>query len=223
MRAPCLFGSSAKKRTINELIGSCFKLSLKILKFLQFDGVERMKFKSIFAAALISFGLAAPASAITSDILGTINNGIFAGESGSGTITFDDALLTGSGLENLKPVGSGADGTEDGTLAISFTAGSVVFTEMNDVDYPDFPVFEFFDGALSFINYIVVDGENGADLLQFGVLTAVFDGNLFFNTAENRFEVGIDVEYVPAVPVPASLPLLAAAIGLLVLRRKRPT
>lgn len=171
--------------------------------------------KYLLSASAVSALLAGPAMAATFDITGTISNGIFAGISGSGTITFDETLLTGVGDESLVPVGSTTLGAiEDSTLDIIFDVGPEIFTAMNDVDFPDFPSFDFLDGALTFIDYVVVDGESGADLAPYGVLSGSFSDDLFFDDAEQSFFVSIDLEYdVSPVPLPAGLPMLLVGLG----------
>lgn len=181
-----------------------------------------MTFRFPIIAILGAASLAVPAHAATIDIIGTIGNGALTGTQGSGTITFDETLLTNFGTEVLAPVGSTTAAIEDATLAISFTIGGTTFNEANDVDFPDFPALLFTDGDLSFVNYVLVDGVNDVDLAPFGLIDAFFSDDLAFDATLNAYTVGIEVEYaLSQVPLPAGLPLLAVGLGAFGLAKRR--
>ena len=73
----------------------------------------------------------------------------FAGETGTGTFSYDDDVLTGLGFESITP------STLDGMLSIMFTILGQDFTEADDIDFPDFPQLDFFDGTPNFIDFVL--------------------------------------------------------------------
>ncbi|MEO0379193.1 MAG: VPLPA-CTERM sorting domain-containing protein [Pseudomonadota bacterium] len=180
-----------------------------------------MTFKTITAATALGLASILPAQAATFDITGTVLNGIFAGETGSGTVTFDETLLLNTGFEQLAPVGTTLIGAlEDATLQIDFELAGVTYVETNDVGFPNFPTLDFEDGSLDFIDFVLEDGVNGVDFSGLGVLAAIFVDNLLFDAASNSFTVGIGLEYATPVPLPAGLPLLLAGLGALGVARR---
>lgn len=167
--------------------------------------------------------LAAPAfSTTTADITATIGNGIYTGLTATGSITFDEALLAGSGMEALVPTGSAELGaTIDPALAISFSIGGFSLTEENDIDFPDLPLFEFDDGDLVFIDYVVdfLSVPAGVDLLALDLVLLAFADDLFFDGTE--YFVTADALYLSDIPVPAGLPLLLGGLGAIAVMRRR--
>lgn len=173
--------------------------------------------KKLLSALALSFGLTTAASAAT-----IVDQFIVVDQFGTlladdGQLSYDDALVDIVGETILNP----ADG-----ITLSVTLFGFGFTGANDVDFPDFVRFNFFDGMLNFIDYVLVDGVNGVDFsaLPFSQLT--FNGGLlFFDAAENRFVVtaSLDGGLAP-VPLPAGLPLALAGLGALawVGRKKKP-
>ena len=172
-----------------------------------------MKF-SFLSAAFAGLVAASPLVALTEvDITATIIDGPLNGTMVNGTISYNEMLLTGSGDETLAPVGSGV-GTEDADFAISLMFLGETMTEENDVGFPDFPIFQFFDGSLVFIDYIV-DGSTAPSGLDFegeGIDEFVLLDDLFFDINSNAFQVSVATTFEP-IPLPAGAPLLLGGLG----------
>lgn len=146
---------------------------------------------------------------------------------------FDNSLITTDGLigydtDDVSAAGSTTLTPSDG-ITLSFTADGIAYDETNDVDYSSFPAFEFFNGDLTFIDYVLVDGVNGVDFTGAGYdfQTASFADDLTFvppngPSAAGYYTVSVLTDDLPAVPLPAGAPLVASAFGAFAfLRRKK--
>ncbi len=177
--------------------------------------------RTMFLTAAAALGFALPAAAATIPFDATVDNGIYDGFTASGELTFDETLLTGMGWERITVSGLEAD-YADPTLSISFAGGPVSFDETNDIDYPDFPGFLFYEGELAFVAFAVESGTNGVDLVEpYGVIGFSF-AELNLDT-DGRAAIDVIVEYVPPppeLPLPASAPMLLIAVGGLGLARR---
>ncbi len=154
-------------------------------------------------ATVVAMGSAAQAVTVAYDLDVTIDNGIYAGLTGTGLIAWDTADLTGVGSESLTPL--------DGIQFELEGAGEFLFA-FNDIDFPDFPSLDFTDGELTFINFVFQSGENGVD--DYATLFGVLGGNLMDDltaTGPSTYSVSLELQY-PAVPLPAGLPLLAGGL-----------
>lgn len=154
------------------------------------------------ALALFLSASASEAGVIHYTFSGSVDFGALLGESYSGTFSFDDAGLTGTGSESLPLLGlsfgfhSGSfdENSGSGTPTVDFLDG--VFLGLSyDVTGFD-PDFSFVSGSLDTSDaYFAYTPDNGTDPAGFGSLV-----------------------YSP-VPVPGTLALLA--VGGLALRRAR--
>lgn len=174
------------------------------------------------AASLMA---AVPAGAVTYTLQVTAINGALAGQSATGTITWDQTLVPTSGTASLSKTGGAFGSIADPTLALMLTAGPEVFTEADDLGAPDYPIFAFFNGDLVAIDYSVTDASTSADLSAYGVTG--FSVDFFGGTtlSANGVTATARVNYISVapVPLPAGLPLMAGAMGLLALARRRRT
>ena len=185
-----------------------------------------MKSIKLFAAtAALALALAASqAGAVTYNLSVEAENGVFAGLVATGSITWDETLVNPVGFTALSWSGGASGSVTDNSLAISLTAGPEIFTQTDDIDWPDFPLFSFFDGLLTSINYIVMDYSTPVDLAFYGVegftinldAGAALDGDTVYASAIVKY-----LDDPSPVPLPAGMPLLAGALGLLALARRR--
>lgn len=167
---------------------------------------------SAFAFLLSALVASAPANSATFSILGTVENGPYAGTSGSGTVAYEDTLVSGIGFEQLI----GLD------IQLSFTILGQTFAETEDVAYPLFPLLDFFDGVPTFLDFAVV--ENAPDQ---GLSTEIFAPRVseirFISPLSQGLATGTymgSAEVIGAIPVPAGLPLaLSGLLALGLLRR----
>lgn len=193
--------------------------------------------KKLLGAAAMTVLLAGPAQAVTPttiDLFGEVFEGPFAGTTGSGFVTFDADFLDGE--TTLSPL--------DGLIELSFTLFGQTFTAGDDIDFDDFPTISFDEnGVMIDINYVVSEvpfeddlGQILTDIDEPGVLGFSFFGGLIDDDFpdENELPQLLAVTQNPlfsgvisidtAVPLPATLPLLAGALlvgGAVARRRKR--
>lgn len=175
----------------------------------------------VLAGAIATLGTtAAHAVTLPFDVeLVDINGGSLA--TGTGSLTYDDTLLAFDSFEDISITGVNTLHV-DPALAISMTLGGISFTESNDIDAPDFPSFNFFDGLLDFVDYEVVDGENGADLSSFGIDGFTLGGAVFDRLTGDLSFTAQELPSFAAIPLPAGGLLLVSALGMgAVVGRKR--
>lgn len=147
----------------------------------------------------------------------TFETGPLEGESFTGLITIDDMNFTRVGLEAFSP-----NGDFDGQLvSFDIAIGDVIFGIEDDVDFPGFPIVEFFEGELARIDFIGdTDGGDNGNFLE---IFAFYDpGLVSFGPIDEESGVVSTgfVEGVATVPLPATALLLAPALaGLAVARR----
>lgn len=103
------------------------------------------------ASAALSFTLieAVPAKAatITDDFRIDVTTGSLVGEQYMGSFSYDDDLLTGTGVETIN--------ASDG-LAVNFDFLGQTFTEEDDFGFDNFPTVQFDNGNLIGLNYLGV-------------------------------------------------------------------
>jgi hypothetical protein len=171
----------------------------------------------IFAGALGFMPLSADAIT-TFDISGTVVGGSQDGAVGTGTVTFDESLLTGVNGETANPA-------VDPNFALSFMLFGQLFSALDDINFDDFPLLTVDAmGTPTDIDFVVdeADAVNPTDIAQAGI--TAFD--LFGLTSDpltGGFTTNISVTEVSAVPIPATLPLLLGGllIGGYVVRRQK--
>lgn len=154
---------------------------------------------------------AAPVQLTFDLVVGDINGSPIA--NGNGTLSFDDSDLTGVGFESLARTTDSAD-FADPTLAIDFVLGGLPFSTSNDIDFPDFPIFSFFDGILESVDFVMTDGFNGVDLTPLGLDgQAIEFGEAIYDPQGALGFIGVASNVAP-IPLPAGGILLLSALGL---------
>jgi uncharacterized protein (TIGR03382 family) len=134
---------------------------------------------------------------------------------GSGSFSFDDAVLDAAGDGAASPV--------NGDLTLSATIFGIAFDESNDIDFDDFPVVGVAGGAPIFLDLILNQGVNGVDFT--GV---TFDGRPVVGVRGGSVtgigdagQLLIDGEVSTAdVPAPAALALFGLGLVALGARRR---
>ncbi|MFN3287614.1 MAG: PEP-CTERM sorting domain-containing protein [Sphingomonadaceae bacterium] len=170
--------------------------------------------------ALVPAAIAALlASASAQAAIVTINFNLFAQDAsliGSGSLSYDNAILDGAGDGVASPTA--------GSLTISATIFGIPFTEVNDIDYADFPLAFFSGFLLTGIDYILINGVNGSDFTG-----ALFGGLPVVSVnAGSVTGIGDDGTYnitgfvgTAGVPAPAALALFGLGLlGVAAARRR---
>jgi hypothetical protein len=182
----------------------------------------------VSAAAFALIGSAAMATTVPDsppyDLLVTATGaGAFEGQTASGAVFWNQSLLGGVGFESMSRSGIFGS-TIDATLGLFFDVGpgDYTFTEADD-DLG--PIFMFLDGILQNIDYIVSDSYSAADMASAGVAQFSFDTRTPVSFDGTTIYVNAIVKYLETgtVPLPAGLPLLGGALGLLAFARRRRT
>jgi hypothetical protein len=172
---------------------------------------------SLLAGAFLAFAATSASDAATVNLDLTIANGAFAGNAVTGSVTYDETFVPGTGSVSLS-VGSGL-------LGLLLTLEGQVFDMTNDIDYPSWPRVDFEDGLMTLIDFLVseVDLDNptmidALDVGSFSISSITDPGAGGAITGD----VAINYSIAP-VPLPAGLPLLVAGLGAfgLVARRRR--
>lgn len=99
---------------------------------------------ALSSAALITSS--AQASTVSYDFTVNVTQGPLAGQSYSGTFSYDDSTLEGSGIEIL--------GIEQ-ELSVCMNYFGRNYTELDDTSYPEFPKLLFEDGAITQLDFWV--------------------------------------------------------------------
>ncbi|OLP18012.1 hypothetical protein BST81_13305 [Leptolyngbya sp. 'hensonii'] len=183
---------------------------------------------SFFVALVAGEVQQATAATVAYDFEINLTSGTFAGQTGFGQVTYDDAVLTGFGEEIIE--------VDDG-LSIVFNFAGQDYTEADDVGFDPavFPSAFFNNGVLNGIDFVVPvlpntalwltnnasfsDPANPGCELKLGVCEGTIDTNGIFS-ASTANSVGA-VTYV-LVPEPATLAgLLSLSTLGIALGRKR--
>ena len=150
----------------------------------------------------------AQSAPVTNTFIATVAEGPLAGQSGTGSFTYNDDLII-NGEEELNPT--------DGLL-VTFSFDGQAFDQTNDVDFDDFPILEFSNFIPIILDYFLVDGENGVNFNNpFLAELEMFD--LFPSSGNYDFEMEISATLVP---IPGALWLFGSGLsGLVALRMRR--
>src|SRR4051794_1654014 len=152
----------------------------------------RLAFPSTCIAGLALLLVATGPAAAVPIIQGfevTAANGPLVGQTFTGTFSYDNSLLTGSGTEYIDPTQG---------LTVSFTFGGITYTQVNDLNYPDYPLAAFVNGDLAHLDFLV---DNLFELNAF--FSYFVAGNGYFG----------DVSYTGPVSVAVAEPGLLALLG----------
>jgi hypothetical protein len=168
-------------------------------------------FPILFMALLMLFGTGGAASAeiVTYSFIGYIEDGYRMGDFGTGSFSYDNSLIQ-NGDEFLDP--------NEGDLVVEFNFDGQVFSNHNDIDFDDFPVLQFNNEEPVYLDYLLVNGENGVSFLDTNLMT--LETSDLIPAIEDRydFETSLIIE---TVPIPGAVWLLGSGfIGLAALRRK---
>lgn len=127
----------------------------------------------------LSLSSAVNATIITELLFGEVSEGEFAGTTGAGSFSYDDALIGGVGEEILS-------GDE---FSLTFTIFGQEFTGEDDVSFDDgLPELFFSEGLVVALDFFVVGGIDDPDVFDLGIFELLpatgggFEGEVFVNT-----------------------------------------
>ena len=188
----------------------------------------------LIVAGLLTFGLAAPASAITVDVMTFIKYDNLTVASRFRTIMLRerDLLWDRSDLVTLSDILTPdqteiAARTQKTHSAVWFYGDPVAVSASRDTEVSGVPQVTVSYGALTFLRfgndrkYRRVAGLRTMNVAPFGVFSRTFGSSLSSDTVPDRFDLRVQGTQTAPVPVPASFPLLAGAFGLLAFARRR--
>lgn len=182
---------------------------------------------SASSALILLFPALVNSAVINVNYTATASAGEFAGTVGTGTISYDDSLLTGLGAEALSGI----------QFSVSLTVFGQTFTNTDDVAYHPgvvdvFPKLYFADGDLMGVDFAVsehyvADTDPAYSTLVNIIEPGVFDlstGNLTW-VSGNEYAVELFVNAdSTAVPVPAAVWLFGSGlIGLVGVAKRNKT
>jgi len=160
--------------------------------------------------SFLSFG--ANAALVTANFNTTALTGPFAGSTATGTFTYDDSSITGSGQEIID--------TTHG-LTVEVTAFGQTFTDLDDIakggTWDELPELVFFNGIVTVLGFYVSETiiEEGTDIqpnvraINAAGVTGFGDYSLS-STGVNTYGGSFQV-----VPIPAAVWLFGSGLGLL--------
>ncbi|MBW4614711.1 MAG: PEP-CTERM sorting domain-containing protein [Desmonostoc vinosum HA7617-LM4] len=168
----------------------------------------------VLAAASLTLGLTAinakSASAAIIDYAFTVDSSI---NRGSGFFSFDDSTFSDDSIPEARVR----------SLSFQFNGESIVYTEQDDVNYPDFPIVfstAFLTGKESVgLEYLFDDQANPSSLISYEIVGEDF--TIFSRTSPNTEIFSGKVSY-QKVPEPTTLAgtLFAIGIGWLVKKKR---
>lgn len=168
-----------------------------------------MKYRATLLAVLLTgLPLVAQSALVTKTFFSTITNGELTGNSGTGSFTYDDALIT-MGDEMLTPLNG---------LLVTFSFGGQIFTAANDASFNLFPSLNFFDFQPVHLDYVLINGTNGVSFANH-IIQEIYFGELLPSAMTYDLEATIGVVYAPTpIPIPAAIWMFVSGLcGLLVI------
>lgn len=144
----------------------------------------------------------AQAATVTYNLAGTIQNGLLTGQPFSGTLSYDDSPLTGSGFEVL----------DVSQVNLNFLGST--FTAADDDSYPNYPTVEFSNGNFLGLNFSVSSFTPEFYLIpSFGTTVATFSYIGASDDGSGAIQYTV-VSSPTTVPEPSTvLGLIAVGIG----------
>jgi hypothetical protein len=174
--------------------------------------------KHLTAASVAVAALLASASAHAAIV--SFNFDLFAQDAsliGTGSFSYDDAILDVFGDGNASPVNGG--------LILSATIFGIAFNESNDIDFSSFPIVNVVGGAPIFLDYLLRQGVNGVDFtgVTFDGLPVVgVDGGDVTGIGDaGQLLIQGFVRTADVVPAPAALALFGLGLVALGAARRR--
>jgi hypothetical protein len=166
------------------------------------------------AAPIMAIAGAADAATRTIDF--EVLNGPLAGNAVTGSLEFDETVLDSNGDGDLTSV--------SGFTSLSLTFEGQTFGLSDDAGFPEYPVLSVEDSLISILDFFAAESDTFTNPTRIdapGVLSFAVSWASLSDNGATLFG-GIDVAYAaPTIPVPASLPLLAAGLGALGLATRR--
>lgn len=128
------------------------------------------------------------AATITYDFKADVTSGSLSGQTFAGFLSYDDSALTGVGSELLGPADE---------LKVRFNFLGAIYTEENEVEFPDFPLTNFNNGVFEGLDFFVNDSPTifGINLDEFNYRGETV-GNVTYTRSEPVPEPGTMVGLV---------------------------
>ncbi|MGQ8365363.1 hypothetical protein [Glaciecola sp. 1036] len=177
----------------------------------------------ILAAVIVVCSVQTKAEIITLNFEAVVVEGTFAGQSGFGSISYENTDVPLTGITFLGFSGSFFSDIEALT-ALSFNFLGQTYSGADDSDFPLLPLFSLSDSISNSLDFFVEDGI-GTEILDeriinFQIFGDRFEGGLRDSNNGYDFEVDMFISERSSVPVQSPPILLLLLAGILILRRK---